>query len=228
MFFFRLCFVFCFFFSKSYGYLRLPLQQQKHIVSLSKKDMNKISFENDRIKRVIGLDSSCSMEFDEDLGQIFIKSMQENESSSTLTLMTESGAMQDIEISFLDKSGEHLVIYSEGELDSSQDKSSNKTGGLIDFVKKVFNGKVEKHKLKKGVFDRKQGDLKLVAKFSMKSLRYKALVFEIFTNNKNGSNISEKEISKENDQAIFLESNHVAYKTSITCIIFQANGGGVV
>lgn len=91
----------------------MPLSCEKRLtVKVSQKDMNRIGVEGDRIAQVFGGSGSLAIETDTTQGQIFVKPMEVNGHPISLTLMTESGLIQDLLLMPLDIPAETLILKS--------------------------------------------------------------------------------------------------------------------
>ena len=85
---------------------------QKLKVSFSQRDTNRISIDNSRIAQVFGVEELMAIQFDEENGQCFVKAKVNPGHPVTLTLITEEGETQDLEINFTDKPSEVVRLHS--------------------------------------------------------------------------------------------------------------------
>lgn len=85
---------------------------QKLKVNFSQRDTNRISIDNSRIAQVFGVEELMAIQFDEENGQCFVKAKVNPGHPVTLTLITEEGETQDIEINFTDKPSEVVRLHS--------------------------------------------------------------------------------------------------------------------
>jgi hypothetical protein len=64
---------------------------------IAKDSMTRIYVEGDRIQQVFGLDGQYVLETDEEMGQIFVKPIDDHsEKSFSITILTEEGVTQDL------------------------------------------------------------------------------------------------------------------------------------
>lgn len=208
-----------FVFISALGYVKLPLKQQKHVIFLSNRDINRISFSNDRIKEVFGLDKRVSIQSDDENGYIFIKAIEDFEEPMLISVVTESGIFQDFEVHFSEKGGENVVIYD--PLESLKGEKNSNFDELLVCVKAVFLNEGEKRKASSKL-DRKIGNnIILEAKAEVFLRKYTAIIFEVSTKDKNGLFLEERVVIQPNDKGIFLEKNRIEYGEKVKCIVFR-------
>lgn len=111
-------------------------------VSFSQRDTNRVTIENGRIAQVFGTEELMAIQFDEENGQCFVKAKSHPGHPITLTVITESGETQDLEITFKDVASEVVVLRSI----KSTDTLPPDDGGdpLIEVMKWVLQGKLPK------------------------------------------------------------------------------------
>lgn len=85
---------------------------QKLKVTLSIKDTNRITIDNSRIAQVFGVEELMAIQFDEENGQCFVKAKTNPGHPVTLTLITEEGETQDLEVTFSDVPSELVRLHS--------------------------------------------------------------------------------------------------------------------
>lgn len=84
--------------------------------TLSSRHHNRISFENKRIRKVFYPEGAILIRIEEDSGQIFVQALIDQPPVTTISLVTNDGIIQDLELSFSDKSSEILILKeSKGE-----------------------------------------------------------------------------------------------------------------
>lgn len=81
-------------------------------VTFSQRDTNRIAIDNSRIAQVFGVEELMAIQFDEENGQCFVKAKVNPGHPVTLTLITEDGETQDLEINFTDKPSEVVRLHS--------------------------------------------------------------------------------------------------------------------
>ena len=99
--------------SNVYGLVTADIDDtQKLKVTLSAKDTNRITIDNSRIAQVFGVEELMAIQFDEENGQCFVKAKINPGHPVTLTLITEEGETQDVEVTFADVSSEVVRLHS--------------------------------------------------------------------------------------------------------------------
>jgi type-F conjugative transfer system secretin TraK len=99
--------------SNVYGLVTADIDDtQKLKVTLSAKDTNRITIDNSRIAQVFGVEELMAIQFDEENGQCFVKAKTNPGHPITLTLITEEGETQDLEITFADVPSELVRLHS--------------------------------------------------------------------------------------------------------------------
>lgn len=87
-------------------------ETQKLKVAFSNRDTNRISIDNSRVAQVFGVEDLLAIQFDEENGQCFVKAKVTPPHPVTLTLITEEGETQDLELTFVDKPSETVILHS--------------------------------------------------------------------------------------------------------------------
>jgi type-F conjugative transfer system secretin TraK len=99
--------------SNVYGLVTSDIDDTRKLkVTLSAKDTNRITIDNSRIAQVFGIEELMAIQFDEENGQCFVKAKTNPGHPVTLTLITEEGETQDLEITFADQSSEVVRLHS--------------------------------------------------------------------------------------------------------------------
>lgn len=97
----------------TYGLVTADIDDtQKLKVTLSAKDTNRITIDNSRIAQVFGVEELMAIQFDEENGQCFVKAKTNPGHPVTLTLITEEGETQDVEVTFSDVPSEVVRLHS--------------------------------------------------------------------------------------------------------------------
>ena len=71
---------------------------------------NRIAVDGNRIKKVILASEGLSVTLEEESGQVFVYALSYKPDATTLSLITDIGTVQDIEISFVEKPSEILIL----------------------------------------------------------------------------------------------------------------------
>ena len=86
-------------------------------VNLSYRNHNRIGIVGDRIKKAFFKSSNMSVEMEEDTGQIFVQALTPGCPPTTLSLISATGNVQDMELRFSDCPSE--IVFLEPMLESS-------------------------------------------------------------------------------------------------------------
>lgn len=95
-------------------------EEETVAVKVSKKGSVRLSVKGDRIQDVMGLDESTSFEKDEKHGFLYLLGVEKKQ---TISITTEGGTVQDLELVPDDKGASHIVLKSLDSVD--EDKSLN-------------------------------------------------------------------------------------------------------
>jgi hypothetical protein len=115
---------------------------------VSYDSMNRIAFANDRIAQVFGDEEAYTLQSDEARGQIFLKPTEANGTKPIyITLTTEQGSVQDIELipqkiptSTLILKGEGLQVVSYQDVSVAVYRLTNTSDEGYEVVENTFSG----------------------------------------------------------------------------------------
>ncbi len=95
--------------------------------TLSSTNQNRIVVAEGRIRKAIFLDERIAVQTEEESGQAFIYPLDFIEKPITVSIVTEKGLVQDLEIKFADRSSEVVILKEKKleELESSQNTSQD-------------------------------------------------------------------------------------------------------
>lgn len=79
-------------------------------VSLSHSHHNRIGIIDDRIKRVFFKNNNISLEIEEITGQIFVQALRVPCPNTTISIVSSSGDIQELELSFIDSPSEVILL----------------------------------------------------------------------------------------------------------------------
>lgn len=117
-------------------------------VTFSIKDTNRIVIDNSRIAQLFGVDNVLDYQFDEINGQCFVKARHNPGHPITLTLVSEEGESQALEVSFGEVPSEVVVLHSLKKDNQVVEKAL--TGGndeqrkAVEIIKEILCGRVPK------------------------------------------------------------------------------------
>ncbi len=116
--------------------------------TLSSRHHNRVFVDGQRIKKVIYPEGDISIRMEEDSGQIFVQAMVDEPSETTVTIITNCGVVQDLELSFSDKASEILILREKAE-EKSCDFSGviamdcgDEVNAIQDAIEKMITGKI--------------------------------------------------------------------------------------
>jgi len=102
-------------------------EEERIVVKISNKSMNRLSVEGDRIQEVIGLNDAVSVEKDGNHGHMFLKVPENSSEKIEITLITEGGLVQDLTLQPIEQSSTTLILKTgDGEPSSSPSSHSSK------------------------------------------------------------------------------------------------------
>jgi len=117
-------------------------------VNLSSRNHNRIGMVGDRIKKAFFRNNNITVDVEEVTGQIFIQSARPNCPETTLSVVSVSGLVQDLELCFCDIPSEIVLLQPvfEGDfpeqIDSCSFASSLDSSSITDLVESIIKGNV--------------------------------------------------------------------------------------
>lgn len=79
-------------------------------VNLSSRNHNRIGIVGDRIKKAVFKSSNISVDVEESCGQIFVQTVRPNCPDTTLSIVSSSGCIQELELCFSECSSEIVLL----------------------------------------------------------------------------------------------------------------------
>ena len=150
---------------------------------ISQKDMNRIGVDGDRIAQVFGRSGNIAIETDNTQGQLFIKPMGNGRHPISLTLITESGLIQDLLLLPLDIPAETIVLKALKKMQNLPHLTNQSLfqNDIKDLVKAMVEGKeipgYEKKSVSKKIPVWK--DVKLLQRTIYQGTQFQGLVLEL-------------------------------------------------
>ena len=114
-------------------------------VCLSSCNHNRIGIIGDRIKKVFFRGTDISVDVEENSGQIFVQALRADCPNTTLSIVTCSGYLQDLELSFIDKSSEIVLLQPQNTswIESQQEVCENADeSDLTSIVEGFLKGEI--------------------------------------------------------------------------------------
>lgn len=111
--------------------------------TLSKEHQNRIIVENGSVKKILFPEGSIFVQMEEDSGQAFVYALENPKPLNTLSVITDGGFVQDIEVEFSDTRSEVIVLrepiqenHAKGSLESHY------YDDVVFCLKELLSGKV--------------------------------------------------------------------------------------
>ena len=90
--------------------------------NLSSRHHNRICLEGKKIKKIMYPETDVTIRLDEDSGQLFVQPLVSMPSCTTVSIITSDGVVQDLELTFSDKSSEILILKSSSSQENECDE----------------------------------------------------------------------------------------------------------
>jgi len=109
--------------------------------TFSAKHHNRIILNRGSIIKVIFSETDVSIRLEEESGQVFVQSLTFKPWPTTLSVVTEEGLVQDIEISFMDQSSEILILNIPEECDKVCDNGNAFDQDIASTLEDILKGR---------------------------------------------------------------------------------------
>lgn len=111
-------------------------------VTLSSNNHNRIGICGDRVKKAYFKSGNISVDVEEDSGQLFIQSLRMNCPDTTLSVVSNSGTIQDLKLHFADICSEIVLLQPAGTLANSTEVSNGTVVNVLeqDSLAALVNG----------------------------------------------------------------------------------------
>jgi TraK protein len=103
--------------------------------SFSNTNQNRIVVENGRIEKVIFTDDSITVRMEEESGQAFVCAFKPITIETVVSVVTDKGEVQDLEISFEKRSSEVVVLKS-----SKSKKNTIEDRNIVKIIDQILSG----------------------------------------------------------------------------------------
>jgi TraK protein len=192
---------------------------------------NRVMVEDGYVKNVIIPNEELySIHLEESSGQAFIYTRDLNPQEATFSIITNTGKVQDIQVSFADRPTEVVILKEEKPLLQEENNLVEQAveDDLLKKIKVICEGKIPTHyvpcalttkewKPKKGI------SLKLCSKLEGPvDVLY---IYRIQNCSKQTIAIQEQELQSAKSQWIYLQAHKLKPKQTALCIIFMTKGG---
>lgn len=198
-------------------------EKQPLSIQFSKSSHNRISVERGSIEKIFGDETSFSVNIDRTTGNAFINILHDISEPRTLTIVTNSGLIQDLIVTSADKLSEHLVLKEEDEKEDLTETTSNFHGYTVEFLNQILEGKSPLGYGQRALTDKDILHLPqpLIAS-TIKAFEGpfdEVIVYSIKNSGKDPIIINSKSLKKENISWVFLNAHELKAKEQVVCII---------
>lgn len=195
---------------------------------LSSKYQNRIMIENGRIKKIIASDCErLSIQMEEVTGQAFIFAREINPKDTSISIVSDAGVVQDVQINFIERMPE-VVILQDPEidrLDEPQNEPVIKSSSALTQVEEILAGNIPTGyipcsinyttwKLKKGI--------ELELKTKLEGPFDVIYIYQTINKSKQPQTLLECELECKGSQWVYLETNTLKPKQTILSIVAVA------
>jgi len=194
-------------------------------VRFSRHSHNRISVANGSIRKLFGDPSLFSISIDETIGQAFVNVLQDiAELPASLTVVTNSGQVQDILVTSDERPSEHLILKEEfADIEEMPSLPMEFHTHTIEFLNDILTGKVPlgygKRELQKG------DELALPAPLEATPIRVfegpyeKIAVYRITNKGRKPIVLKAGSMKKPEDHWVFMDVNELDFTEQAICII---------
>jgi type-F conjugative transfer system secretin TraK len=206
---------------------------QKLKVTLSIKDTNRITIDNSRIAQVFGVEELMAIQFDEENGQCFVKAKTNPGHPVTLTLITEEGETQDLEVTFADVPSELVRLHSlKKDLKPLSEVVGDDDGSVhaeaIELMKQLVRQQIPKGFSVSELSDTKERVLKngctLQTLKRLTGRGWEILLGRVKNPTESIIRIKESGLASEQDIAVYLSQGELHPGQAATCVMIRKRG----
>lgn len=192
--------------------------------TLSHKHHNRIVVEGQRIKKALYSEGKVLIRTEEASGQLFVQALVGYPSALTVSIITEEGCVQDVEIDFENKSSE-ILILKDKNLSASSDSFvcvDDDKGLIQNVIEKMMAGNIPEEYVP--VEDRQiccQIKYKVNSMSVMRLIGpvYTIYVFKIENNSYRSACIHEQDVNCVNGEWIFIERNTLKHDEKMMALV---------
>ena len=115
---------------------------------LSSKFQNRIMIENGKIKKVVATECDClSIQIEEITGQAFIYARDPNVKETSISVVSDTGVIQDIQIHFMERTPEVVILQDSEEIKECQlcaqsDEQQAEKTYILKNVEEILSGRI--------------------------------------------------------------------------------------
>ena len=210
---------------------------EKHIINVtqpihvqfSHKSHNRIGIEDGAVTKIIGDNGLFSVTIDQTTGQAFVTLNQAIEEQSTLTVVSSTGAIQDLNVVSKDGPGQYLLLEDAQSCDDEYMDSVNFQAMAVDFLNRILIGDTP---IGYGVRDLSPDDV-LVLPNPLATQAVKALegplddivIYKISNHGKTPVFLRPEAIKKAHQSWVFLTGHELTRGTTVYCVVCSPKDG---
>jgi len=195
--------------------------------TFSNKFQNRIMIENGTIQKIVSADEEkLSILMEEFSGQAFIFALDPKQETTTLSVISENGFVQDMQIAFAERSSEVVILNEPEEIVEDVNSGSSTNDYVLNTINQILEGNVppgyqtsqmqcQKFQLKKDIC------LELISKFERTNETL--YVYQVKNGAKTKLQIFECELQFEGCRWVFLEANTLSPHEQKIAIIAVRN-----
>ena len=213
--------------ASSYALVESKIDEKKPIsIPFSKSSHNRISVCSGYVEKIFGDDTYFNISIDRMTGNAFVNVLRDIEEPITLTVVTNTGLIQDLLITSADKPSEHLILKDEEEDPIETTMSFHEN--TIEFLNQILEGHLPLGYGLRASLDK--DTLQLPHPLMATTIRAfespfeEVIVYSIKNTGKDPIVINAKSLKKDNASWVFFTAHELKSKEQTVCIIsFQKN-----
>jgi hypothetical protein len=193
---------------------------------LSSTFQNRLMIENGRIKKVIATECErLSIQIEEMTGQAFIYSRDPNVKETSVSLVSDTGVIQDVHICFIERMPEVIVLQDLEEDDSAcsfPDEKQAEQADILNKVEEILSGKIPAGYILSCMTPSKwipKKGIELELKFTLEGPVDTLYIYQATNILKHQKSLLECELACKGCAWIYLENNTLSPKQKILSIV---------
>ena len=199
-------------------------------VVLSKTSHNRIAVQEGGVDRVFAAEAYFNISIDRTTGNAFVTVIREIPEAITLTVVTNSGLIQDLSVTAADKPSEHLILKEEGDDEGVGEKPALFHEHTVGFLNQILEGHVP---LGYGQRELTQKDALELPKplivFPVKAFEgafEEVVVYTIKNGGKDPIILNAESLKKRGASWVFLNAHELKAKEGVVCLISTPKSEG--
>lgn len=194
---------------------------------LSSKFQNRIMIEEGMIKKVIATECErLSIQIEEMTGQAFIYSRDPNAKETSVSVVSDTGVIQDIHICFIDRMPEVIVLQDAESMECQvcdfPDEEQIENTHVLDKIEEILSGNIPVGYMPSSMVAAKwvpKKGIELVLKSTLEGPTDIIYLYELRNTLKQPQTLLECELECKGCQWVYLETNTMAPKQKILSIV---------